>query len=136
MNRLLWATLLLFSQLLAAPAYGQFESYDSNVEFCKWLSILARDVMTARQKNTPMSETLPWAVGRLPDMLSDMGIDVTEWEYEAQVQWEEHFQGMKLIVSNLVMEAYGVPALDSPNLKRDSINEFENLVFSACYLAE
>ena len=91
----------------------------SPIEFCKELAIIAKEVMTARHIDQPMSETLPVAQTRFRSLAIKLGSEVGEETDEAIV--------------GLVMEAYEKPSYDLATLQQSEINDFENLVFAECY---
>ena len=85
---------------------------------------IAKDVMIARHKELPMSETLPEAIKRIKDWAEEYG-----FEFESKA--------MEEIAASLV-----IPAYDSTVYPRNStfdqarqneISEFENLHFAECY---
>ena len=132
-----YATAVLLSLLIATTTYGQDEDASLGIELCRWVSILAKEVMTARQKDTPMSETLPFALDRIKDFPNDMGIlgeELGEEERaEMLAEFENSFQEMKPIITQLVMGAYEAPAFTYEEYQRTAISEFENATFASCY---
>ena len=143
-----YATAALLLLLLATTTYGQDEDTglgieDFGIEYCKWMSILAKEIMTARQKDKPMSETLPFALDRLRDFPKDMGVDIEELSEELELEEEEQaeilaefepfFQEMKPIITQLVMGAYKAPVFTCEETQRGWISDFENAAFASCY---
>ncbi len=131
------ATALLLSLLFATTTYGQDDDASFGIEYCRWVSILAKEIMTARQEDKPMSETLPFALDRLKEFLDDMGVDVEELgeEERAEVlaELEVYFQTMRPIITQMVMGAYKAPTFTYEEHQRDAISEFENGAFASCY---
>lgn len=138
--------IVFLSLSLTSVADGQEEELelflgDLSIEVCKWISILARDVMTQRQGYEPMSETLPFALDRLADVsfdpdefLGEFGVEVDD---ESRAEWsammEVFRQETRPAVTEMVMGAYDVPTYGIESLRRDAINEFENGTFEECY---
>ena len=114
------ATVLL-SLLLVTTAYAVDEV--APIDFCKDMSIIAKEIMTARQKNKPMSETLPIALDRYQDLVDRYGI-----ELDTEVEMNE-------AVAELVMDAYARPSFGMKENQRHEISTFENYIFEACYKA-
>lgn len=102
------ATVLL-SLLLATIAYAVDEVEPIN--FCKDFSIVAKEIMTSRQKDKPMSETLPIAIDRFKVMQEEYGIEVDMEE-------------TKEAVAELVMAAYARPSFRIEELQQDEISGF------------
>jgi len=145
-----WTAAILLSLLLTTTAYAQdedayFEMEDFGIEYCKWVSILAKDVMTARQQDKPMSETLPYALDRLNDFPKDMieliapessedldDLDDVE-QAEVEALFDPVFQELKPFITQMVMAAYEVPTFSTGGNQRDLISEFENTFFAGCY---
>ena len=92
----------------------------SEIDFCKDFSVIAKEIMTARQKGKPMSETLPIAIARFIDWADKYGIEMDREEAEEAS-------------AGLVMAAYERPSWESEVLQREEISEFENAVFKECY---
>jgi len=111
---------LLVSLLLATVAYADDEASPMGV--CKDLSIIAREIMTARQEDKPMSETLPAALKLFRDMADS---------YE--VEWVEEAKEAEEGIVELVMAAYDLPSYPVEVLQTREISEFENEVFAECY---
>lgn len=109
------ATVLL-SLFLATTAYADDEV--SKIDVCRDFSIIAKEIMTARQKKRPMSESLPIAIDRIEDWAE-------EYEFDAEKAEE--------MAAALVMAAYKSTSYDVEELRRDEIGEFENLHFEECY---
>ena len=119
-----------------------FDVEEFGFETCKWMSILARDIMIARQQDKPMSETLPYALDRLNDFPNDM-IDLIDPETSEdlddvelavmEVAFGTVSQEFKPMITQLVMGTYEVPTYDSQGLRRDAISDAENTIFAGCY---
>jgi hypothetical protein len=111
------ATVLL-SLLLATTANAVDEF--SSIDFCKDLSTIAKEIMTARQQNRPMSETLPRATDR-----------VKEWgdKYGLEMDMEEAEEA----AAGMVMAAYEVMISTNEEFRQDRVTEFENDIFKECY---
>ncbi len=136
---------VLLALLFATTTYGQDEDASLGIEYCRWLSILAKEIMTARQQDKPMSETLPFALDRLRDFPKDIGVDIEELsedlEEEEQAEMhaemlaviENYFQEMKPIITQLVMGAYEAPVFTDEKTQRRWISDLENAVFASCY---
>ena len=137
---------VLLSLLLATTTYGQdedvgFDSQTFDIEYCKWISILARDIMKARQQHTPMSETLPLALDRFGEFpMEVVGLFVPELEDLDDEEQAELRAGLKAVlqkwkplITQMVMAAYEAPAFDSEVLQRDAISDYENTFFAECY---
>jgi hypothetical protein len=145
MSKLKKATLML-SLLLAATTYGQDEHFDSNeeafaIELCRWVSIQAREAMTARQNHEPLSETLPLILARLEDFSAtfeaaftgSMGDVDEEKQAEGSAIIENMYEEIKPVITELVITAYETPAYDTTENRRDVISDYENYAFAACY---
>jgi len=115
MTKSIVVLLLLLSLLLATPAYALDE--DSPLDYCKDLSIIAKKIMTARQMDKPMSETLPIAIERFNDFGD---------KYEIDIDHEE-------VAASLVMAAYETPSYSIEGNQQDAISRFENNIFQDCY---
>ncbi len=135
-------TVVVLSLLLAVTAYGQDAGADSGIEFCKWVSILAKDVMTARQHGKPMSETLPFALDRLRGFHEDLGVDVDELsaglsddeKADLHAELERSYQEVKPAITKMVLGVYKKEVFTDEKLQRDAISDFENGVFASCYM--
>ncbi len=89
----------------------------SIIEICTDFSEIAKFIMTARQKDRPMSQTLPTAMARVKNW-------VNKYEFEPDDE----------VATGLVMHAYERPSWNySDGLKKDEISEFENEAFRGCY---
>ncbi len=73
------ATVLL-SLLLATT--GHADDDVQPIDFCREISLIANQIMTARQQNRPMSETLPEATDRIKDWSDRYGIETDIEEAE------------------------------------------------------
>lgn len=131
----------LVSLMLATTTYGQDAGAEFGVEFCKWLSVLARDVMAARQRSEPMSETLPYALDRLeggPEVVAAsaeeyLSILADDDREEALARLEDIFQQMRPLVTGMVKGAYEIPVQGLERNQRTVISEWEDQFFAGCY---
>jgi len=89
------------------------------VDFCTDLSLVANQVMKARQKDRPMSETLPMAKNRIKSWGDKYGREMDIDEAEA-------------IAAEMVMAAYEEMISTDP-FKKQTTTEFENAFFKQCY---
>jgi hypothetical protein len=84
-----------------------------------------------------MSETLPFALDRLRDIPEEMGVDIDEIDEEQRVEmlavFEDLYQEMRPVFTQLVRAAYDVPRHTVEEWRRDAISDFENDAFSACF---
>jgi len=112
----------LASLLLATPAYAVDEV--SEIDVCRDFSLIAKDVMTARQKKRPMSETLPNAIKRIEDWAEKYGFEIESEEVEE-------------MAGTLVIPAYDSRVYPSSSTfdesRQEDISEFENFHFEECY---
>ena len=108
----------LASLFLALPVIAADEV--SEIDICRDFSLVAKDVMTARQKKRPMSATLPIARARIKAWADKYGREVDMEEAE---DW----------AADIVIRAYRGSAYDIPELQRDRIADFENSYFEECY---
>jgi len=143
-NRSIAAVLL--SLVVSAVSYGQDDSdeltlEDIGIEYCRWLSMVAKDIMTARQEDEPMSETLPFALDRVSDFSADLlpqieelagGMD-EQFRSELFAQLEETETNLRPIVKSLVAGVYEIPVYAAEGNQRRAISEFGNTVFSSCF---
>ena len=113
--------LLYLLLLLAVPANAVDEV--SDIDLCRDISIIANEIMTARQMDKPMSETLPAAVDRFRDMVVG---------YKGEVDLEDT-EEMTKAIAPLVMAAYDIPLWPIESMQRNAISTFENTVFGGCY---
>jgi len=122
MSRPVFVLFFLASLWLALPADAADEV--SEIDFCRDLSLIARDVMTARQKKMPMSETLPNAIKLIEDWAEKYGIEMNSEEIEETA-------------AMLVVPAYDGTAWPRGSLyneeRQDAISDFENQAFEGCY---
>ena len=109
---------VLLSLLLATTSFADDEI--SPIDICTDFSEIARDTMIARQKDKPMSETLPLAI-----------IQVTAWTgiYEIDIDKET----IEEMAAEMVMHAYRSPSYSADGNQRSTISEFENSYFEECY---
>jgi len=122
-------TVALVSLLLATISYGLDEFDNLEVESCKLVSIVAKEIMTARQEGQPLSETLPSAINRFKELLEEIGVDVSVLEAEIPGELKE----LEQAIAQLAMGAYEVPPFSNENAQRDAIDYYENTAFSECY---
>ena len=113
--------LLYLLLLLAVPAYAVDEV--SEIDFCRDLSIIAKEIMTARQMDKPMSETLPVAVDRFREMVIGYGGE----------EDLEDTEEMTEAIAPLVMAASDIPLWSIESMQRNAISTFENTAFGECY---
>ena len=126
-------------------------SRDFAVTMCEETSLVAREIMSARQSGRPMSETLPMALDRsedvahnivrkllevmviaagvpnapIDDMLSENDLDLP-----ANMDIGKFLDPM---FSELVVGAYESPKYSHDELRQDAISDFENSAFASCY---
>lgn len=112
-----WTAAALLSLLLAMTAHAEDEL--KPVDFCTDLSLVANQVMKARQKDRPMSETLPMAKNRIKSWGDKYGLEMDIDEAEA-------------IAAEMVMAAYEEMISTDP-FKKQTTTEFENAFFKQCY---
>jgi hypothetical protein len=118
MIRLVVVLFFLASLWLVAPADAADEI--SEIDVCRDFSLIAKDIMTARQKDRPMSETLPTARDRIKDWADNVGFDMDTKKAEG-------------IAADLVMAAYDIPVYPIDRLAQVEISQFENQHFEECY---
>ena len=122
MSRSVVVLFFLASLWLAAPADAADEV--SGIDLCRDFSLIDKNVMTARQKKQPMSETLPNTIKRIEDWAKKYGIEMDSKDVE---------EGAAL----MVMPAYDRAAYPSDSNwnpeRQDAIRDFENAVFEGCY---
>ncbi len=115
---------LLASLLLAAPA----DAVDgvSEIDVCRDFSLIAKEVMTARQKKRPMSETLPKTVKQIESWAEKYGLTMDSEKVEEAA-------------AMLVIPAYDRFAWPSGSgyneNRQNAISDFENHHFEECYTA-
>ena len=114
------AATVLMSLLLATTAHADDEF--GPIDFCRDISLIANQVMTARQQNRPMSETIPKATNRIKDWSDKYGFDMDMHENEEAA-------------ADMVMAAYRKMISPVEDYKRLNITDFENVVFQECYEA-
>ena len=123
--------------LLGHAAPAQEDDTEWNIEYCKWVSLLAKDIMTARQDDAPMSETLPFALDRVDNFFYDMGVDfdeLDEEEAELALQEADDFaKEMKPLITKMVMGFYEAPVWTVEMLQTQAISEAENATFASCF---
>ena len=108
---------ILSTLLLTTTAYAVDEVTPMGV--CKDISIIAKEIMIARQAGKPLSETLPNALAQFGEMQKRYEIEPFEEGNEA--------------ITVLVMAAYDIPTYSTEGNQRREISEFENQVFAECY---
>ena len=108
----------LVSILLATTVHADDDF--SRVEFCTDLSLIANLIMTARQQDRPMSETLPLATNEIKSWGDKIGI-----EMDMDVAEE--------MAAEMVMAAYKEMISPTDEYKRLMTTEFENTIFKGCY---
>ena len=112
------AATVLMSLLLATTAHADDEF--GPIDFCRDISLIANQVMAARQQNRPMSETIPKATNRIKDWSDKYGFDMDMHENEEAA-------------ADMVMAAYRKMISPVEDYKRLAITDFENVVFQECY---
>ncbi|MBT8066176.1 MAG: hypothetical protein KJO09_02965 [Gammaproteobacteria bacterium] len=131
----------VLSLMLATTTYGQDADAEVGIEFCNWLSELARDVMAARQRSEPMSEILPFALDRLEHGPEVVAASVAEYlsiladddREESLAKLEDIFEQMRPLVTGMVKGAYEIPVQALESNRRTVISEWEDQFFSSCY---
>ena len=122
MSRPVVVLFFLASLWLAAPADAADEV--SAIDICRDFSLIAKNVMTARQKKQPMSETLPNTIKQIEDWAKKYGTEMDSKDVE---------EGAVL----MVMPAYDRRAYRSDSNwnpeRQDAIRDFENEHFEECY---
>ena len=119
MTRSIVVLFLLLSLMLALPAYAVDEV--SEIDVCRDFSMIAKDIMTARQKKRPMSETLPIAVDRIEDWVEEYGFEIDSEEMAATLVIAAHEN--RVFPNSSIYEEE----------RREEISEFENYYFEECY---
>jgi hypothetical protein len=121
MSRLI-VVFFLASLWLASPADAADDV--SDIDICRDFSLIAKNVMTARQKKQPMSETLPNTIKQMKDWVKKYGLEMDSKDVE---------EGAAL----MVMPAYDIAAYPSDSNwnpeRQDAIRDFENMFFEGCY---
>jgi len=112
------AAIVLMSILLATTALADDDVRP--LEFCRDLSLIANQVMIARQRDKPMSETIPIATDRL--------IQLTK-KYGREIELDEAEE----LAAGMVMDAYRESIEIFDDDKKLEVTEFENDVFKECY---
>ena len=112
-----WTAAALLSLLLAMTAHAEDEF--KPVDFCTDLSLVANQVMKARQQDRPMSETLPMAKNRIKSWGDKYGLEMD------MDQAEE-------MAAEMVMAAYE-EMISTDAFKKQTTTEFENASFKQCY---
>lgn len=106
-------SILLATTVHADDAFGP-------VDFCRDLSLIANQVMSARQKNKPMSEVIPVVADRLLSWGDKYGIEMDMDKAERTA-------------AEMVITAYQEMIIPVERLQRIEITEFENAIFQECY---
>jgi hypothetical protein len=112
----------LAALILAAPA--EADDKFPKIDVCRQFSLIAKDVMIARQGKKPMSETLPRARSRIEVWVKKYGLELgSDWVKEA--------------ADVVVLPAYDEFVWPNGSLydekRQDAIDEYENLHFRECY---
>ena len=113
-----WTAAALLSLLLAMTAHAEDEL--KPVDFCTDLSLVANQVMKARQQDRPMSETLPMAKNRIKSWGDKYGLEMDMDEAEE-------------MAAEMVMAAYEEMISSGDEFKQQRTTEFENTIFKECY---
>ena len=111
------SVIVLLLLLLTSTAYAADDA--SPIDFCTDMSIIAKEIMTARQKDRPMSETLPMAKNLIKSWGEKYGLEIAMGEAEE-------------MAAEMVMAAYKKMISTDP-FKKETITEFENNIFAECY---
>lgn len=125
MSRILLIFILLSS--LSSPIVAGQESEDA-VATCTAISVVARDIMTARQDNVPMATTLPAALQGLKRFYEEY---VGDWE-QAVEEKPATIRELQQLMSMIVREAYGFPLATTEADRMALIREFEDELFGGC----
>ncbi len=112
-----WTAAALLSLLLEMTAHAEDEL--KPVDFCTDLSLVANQVMKARQPDRPMSETLPMAKNRIKSWGDKYGLEMDMDEAEE-------------MAAEMVMAAYE-EMISTDSFKKQTTTEFENAFFKQCY---
>ena len=118
MTRLVVIFLLLALPMLVTPTDAADQI--SEIDVCREFSLIAKNVMEERQKDKPMSQTLPSARDQIKKWADKLGLDVDVKEAEEQA-------------AQLVMAAYDRPSFGSGGNAEREISTFENDYFEECY---
>ena len=113
--------------LLAVPAHADDTDPAEAIEHCTVISLIARDVMAARQVAQPMSTVLPEAIKRFEEWMVSLGFEPGPDTADAADA-----------ANKMVVHAYSISAYPSDGapyeMKRnEEIAQFENEYFSECY---
>ena len=114
------SAIVLLSLLLTSTVFAVDDV--PPIDFCKDLSMIAKEVMTARQKDKPLSETLPAAQKRFRELVDNYGAD-TDNESDA----------LDALIAEMVMGAYEMPSYGVTANQKSMIANFENEIFAGCY---
>mgnify|MGYP001546692505 CR=1 FL=1 len=132
--------------LFLSPSHAQDEAADLDqetfaIDLCRYMSIFARDIMTARQKHNPMSEVLPDTLNLLSEFPN--GVEGATGEFLQSVEFVagKEPDGMLFgiertlepAITELVKMAYDRPTYETSVNQRKEINDFENDTFESCY---
>ena len=109
---------VLMSIFLATTVHAEDDF--APVAFCTDLSAVAKLVMTARQQDRPMSETLPMATNQIKAWGDKYGLEMGMDKAEETA-------------AEMVMTAYEEMISSSDGYKRERTTEFENAFFKECY---
>lgn len=114
---------MIAAMLFATPVVA-----DDDLKMCTNLSKIGREVMTMRQDDVPMSETLKVAMSEVEKLLAFSGI----------IEDESGDPGEHTIIINEIALAFTKDAYDRwshdvEELKQRTINDFENEYFEGCY---
>ena len=125
-SRILPVFMLLSSLSFSAIVAGQ-ESEEA-VATCTAISVVARDIMTARQDDVPMATTLPAALQGLRRFYEEY---VGDWE-QAVEEKPATIRELQELMSMIVREAYGIPLATTEADRMALIREFEDELFGGC----
>ena len=128
MTKSLSVLLILFSQIFATTAYGQDDVDKKIFEKCKWVAQVAKEIMTARQREQPMSETLAFKLDQVRELLGETA-DMDDLNDSQLEQLKVMEQGL----TEMVMGAYETPLATSDEDRRELVNSAEVAAFTGCY---
>ena len=112
------AATALLSLLLVTTTHAGDELQP--IEICTDMSLIARQVMIARQQDRPMSSTLPEATNQIKKWGDKYGLEMDLDEAEE-------------MAADMVMAAYEEMISSGDKFKRQRTTEFENAFFKECY---
>ncbi len=115
--------LFLFSAMMTT-AHADDPKEVSVIDLCRDMSLIAKDIMTARQNREPISEVLPATSKQMQ-------------KWAAKHLRKMDLQTAEELSAPMVMAAYDVNAYPDGSTwrekRRDAIRDFENEAFEQCY---